>query len=554
MLGSADILLFDGFRLDRGGLHRLDRDGNATPAPLGSRALDLLRLLVERHGELISKDEIMQAVWPQTVVEENNLTVQISALRRILDRDRVDGGCIQTVPGRGYRFVAPVTRGPPTVRSIASATGNIGGSPLSESAPRCRGGEGHARNYSATSERALLRLDKPSLAVLPFDNVTGDTAQEPLADGIADDIITALARYRSLFVTARTSCFAYKRRTVDVKRVGSELGVRYLVEGSLHSTDKRVRVSAQLVEAEAGDIIWAQQYDRGLGDIFALQDEITQAVTTAIVPAIAGAERLRAMRKPPAELDAWGAYQYGLWHLGKFSIEDAALAERYFKRAIELDETFAGGYSGLAWAQLNAANSFNPQPLSIMQELAEPLAYRAISLDTANADAYACLATVLHNRGDRQGALTQVQRALALTPNLADAYGTLGAILTMSSLPKNGLMVLQTSIRLDPRSPKLALRLHQITINLYLSREYQAAVEAAKRGINSCPDFPLTYQWLAAALGQLGRIEEGKQALAKAIAAAPESFDIDVRGRVSRMPPDYHAHMIEGLRRSGWQD
>ena len=135
--------------------------------------------------------------------------------------------------------------------------------------------------------------------------------------------------------------------------------MRYLVEGNLHSTDKRVRVTAQLVEAEAGNIIWAARYDCGLGDIFALQDEITQAVTIAIVPAIADAERLRAIRKPPADLDAWGAYQYGLWHLGKFSIKDAALAERYFKRAIDLDETFDGGYSGLAWAQLNTANSFN---------------------------------------------------------------------------------------------------------------------------------------------------------------------------------------------------
>jgi TolB-like protein len=315
--------------------------------------------MVERQAELISKDEIMQAVWPQTVVEENNLTVQISALRRILDRDRVDGSCIQTVPGRGYRFVAPVTRGTSTVRSIASTIDDRGGSLISESARRCRGGEGHARSCSATSEQVLLRLDKPSVAVLPFANVTGDTAQEPFADGIADDIITALARYPSLFVTARNSCFAYKRRTVDVRRVGSDLGVRYLVEGSLHSTDKRVRVSAHLVEAEAGDIIWAERYDCSLGDIFALQDEITHAVTIAVVPAIADAERLRAMRKTPANLDAWGAYQYGLWHLGKFSIRDAVLAERYFKRAIDLDETFDGGYSGLAWAQLNTANSFN---------------------------------------------------------------------------------------------------------------------------------------------------------------------------------------------------
>jgi TolB-like protein/DNA-binding winged helix-turn-helix (wHTH) protein len=249
MLGSADILLFEGFRLDRGGLHRLDRDCKTIPTPIGSRALDLLRLLVERPGELISKDEIMQAVWPQTVVEENNLTVQISALRRILDRDRVDGSCIQTVPGRGYRFVEPVNRGKAVIRSIASAIGDGNSLPISESARHYCWREGDARNNSAASEQAPLRLDKPSVAVLPFTNVTGSPVHEPLADGIADDIIVGLARYRSLFVTARSSCFAYKGRIVDVRQVGTELGVRYLVEGSLRSTDKRVRVTVQVLDS-----------------------------------------------------------------------------------------------------------------------------------------------------------------------------------------------------------------------------------------------------------------------------------------------------------------
>ena len=174
--------------------------------------------------------------------------------------------------------------------------------------------------------------DKPSVAVLPFTNMSGDPEQEFFADGIAEDVITALSRYSSLFVIARNSSFTYKGRAVDVKRVGRELGVRYVLEGSLRKSGDRIRVTAQLVEAETGKHVWAERYDRDLADIFAVQDEITEAVTIAIAPAIADAELRRAMRKPPGSLDAWGAYQRGLWHLGKVTADDNAVAQKFFSR------------------------------------------------------------------------------------------------------------------------------------------------------------------------------------------------------------------------------
>jgi adenylate cyclase len=185
--------------------------------------------------------------------------------------------------------------------------------------------------------------DKPSVAVLPFTNMSADPEQEFFADGIAEDIITALSRYPSLFVIARNSSFTYKGRTVDVKQVGRELGVRYVLEGSLRKAGNRIRATAQLVEAETGNHVWANRYDRDLTDIFALQDEITEAVTIAIAPAIADAEQQRAMRKPRGSLDAWAAYQRGLWHLGKVSAEDNALAGKFFQQAVDLDSSFAGG-------------------------------------------------------------------------------------------------------------------------------------------------------------------------------------------------------------------
>ena len=193
-----------------------------------------------------------------------------------------------------------------------------------------------------TPAPSLALPDKPSVAVLPFTNMSGDQEQEFFSDGIAEDIVTALSRYPSLFVIARNSCFTYKGRVVDVKQVGRELGVRYVLEGSLRKSGNRIRVTAQLVEAETGKHVWAERYDRDLADIFALQDEITEAVTIALVPAIADAEQHRALRKPPESLDAWAAYQRGMWHLSKASAEDNALAEKFFQRAIDLDPIFVG--------------------------------------------------------------------------------------------------------------------------------------------------------------------------------------------------------------------
>src|SRR5262249_26789729 len=229
------------------------------------------------------------------------------------------------------------------------------------------------------------RPDKPSLAVMPFQNMSGDPEQEYFADGIAEDVITTLSRYPSLFIIARNSSFTYKGRTVGVEQIGRELGVRYVLEGSLRKAGNRIRVTAQLVEAGTGKHIWAERYDRDLSDIFAVQDEITEAATIAIAPAIAEAELQRSLRKSPESLDAWAAYQRGLWHLGKFAREDNVLAEKFFQEAIDLDPAFAGGYRGLGYAQFQAAMSgFQKRTLSEAQSAAEALARRAVGLDGAD--------------------------------------------------------------------------------------------------------------------------------------------------------------------------
>jgi adenylate cyclase len=406
----------------------------------------------------------------------------------------------------------------------------------------------------APSAAPLAFPDKPSVAVLPFANMSNAPEQEFFADGIAEDVITALARYSSLFVIARNSCFTYKGRAVDVKQVGRELGARYVLEGSLRKAGQRIRVTAQLVEAETGVHVWAERYDRDLADIFAVQDEISEAVTIAIAPAIAHAEQQRAMRKPPGSLDAWSAYQRGLWHLSKFSPESNVPSEKFFRQAVDLDPTFAGGYRGLAFAEWQAAaGGYQTRGLPEAQASAEALARRAVELDGADAEARAFLGEMVLYRGNHEGALAEAEGALAMMPNLADAHGVRGAALIFSGRPGEGLPAVRTCIRLDPRAPELPVRLNWVTLGLYFSRQYEAAIEVAKRGIRSHPDFPSTYRWLAAALGQIGQTVEAKEALEKAIAVAPASFEIFVGRRVPWHRPEDYAHMLEGLRKAGWE-
>jgi len=378
---------------------------------------------------------------------------------------------------------------------------------------------------------ALPLPDKPSVAVLPFTNMSVEPEQEFFGDGIAEDVITALSRYPSLFVIARNSSFTYKGRAVDVKQIGRELGVRYVLEGSLRKSGNRMRVTAQLVEAETGTHVWAERYDRDLTEIFAVQDEIAEAVTIAIAPAIAEAEQQRAMRKPPGNLDAWAAYQRGLWHVSKATPDDNALAQKFFQQAIDLDPNFSGVYGGLALAQ-NQASEFGTRGLPETLNSVEALARRAVALDSADAEARSLLSSALRMRGDHEGALAEAERALATTPNLAFAHHMLGAALIFSGHPKEGVAALERSIRLDPRAPRSAFCLHQVAIGFYFCHDYEAAIEAAKRTIRAYPEFPNTYRWLAAALGQSGRIEEAREALEKAGAVAPAGFEMYVRQRV----------------------
>lgn len=301
-MSDTDPVAFGPYRLDRR-LRRLSRGG--APVPLGNRALDTLAALLDGQGETVSKEALLAAVWPGLVVEENNLQVQISALRKALG-----DAWIITVPGRGYRLTVPATV-------------------TAEDAP---------------PPPAHL----PSLAVLPFANLSDDPEQGYFADGMVEDITTALSRIGGLFVIARNSAFTYKGRAIDVQGIGRELGVGYVVEGSVRKAANRVRITAQLIEAATATHVWADRFDGALDDIFDLQDRVTTAIAAAIEPSLRNAEIVRATAKPTADLNAYDLYlrafaQYDLFT--RASIDDGAALLR---RAIALDPGFALGKALLA--------------------------------------------------------------------------------------------------------------------------------------------------------------------------------------------------------------
>ncbi len=269
---------------------------------------------------------------------------------------------------------------------------------------------------------------------MAFANMSGDPEQEHFGDGIAEDIITALSKLRWLFVIARHSSFIYKSRPTDVRRIGRELGVRYILEGSVRKAGNYVRINSQLIDVMTGAHVWAERYDRELIDLFAVQDEITSSVASAIGPALADAERRRVMRKAPESLDAWEAYHRGFWHFLKQEPAENENAKIYFQRAIAIDPNFGSGYCGLALTHLWDAWLYQKRSFPECVNVARPLAQRAITLDDGGAMAHFALALVFANQGDTEGWRGEAERGVGLDPNNAWVLSGLAHIIPCKAL------------------------------------------------------------------------------------------------------------------------
>ena len=407
-------------------------------------------------------------------------------------------------------------------------------------------------SVSAKTNEPLPLPDKPSIAVLPFINMSGDPEQEYFSDGVTEDIITELSRFRSLFVISRNSSFTYKGRSINVKEIGRDLGVQYVVEGSVRKAGNRVRITAQLVETATGNHLWAERYDRDLDDIFAVQDEVTRAIVTSIEPEMASTERERARRKPPDDLGAWDYYQRGLWHLYQFTREDNAEAQRLIRQSVELDPEFASAHAELAYVLVQ--NLIQGYSEARPENIAEVLraAQQAVALDDKDAVAHLTLGRVYLLKREYTASVEELETAIALNPSSARAQYSLGFSLTFAGNPEAAIPRFETAIRLSPNDPEMPSFLEMLAWACLQTKRYEVAVEWSSKAIRRPNAEFWAYANLAAALGHLGRRNEAIVALGELLRRNPDFSPKFLRKHVYyNRVPDHLEHYIDGLRKAG---
>jgi len=378
----------------------------------------------------------------------------------------------------------------------------------------------------------LLLPDKPSIAVLPFANLSRDPEQEFFADGIAEDIITALSKLRWFFVIARNSTFTYKGRAVDVKQIGRELGVRYVLEGSVRKSGNRLRITAQLVEATSGNHVWAERWDRDIGDIFEVQDEITERVVAAIEPQLYAAEHFRSQRKPPESLDAWECVVRALSYISRRSQEDNATALELLQRAVTLDPAYAQAHSVLAYV-LGLDAVYGWRPRENVLPLALESAQRAVLLDDDDPWSHVALGSVFARVDRPEEAISEFRRALALNPNFALAHSRLGMALCALGQSEEALTEIDTAERLNPRELWRGLNNLARAIAHFIDARYDKGIEFAQRAILEGPGRIHSHRTLVVNLALAGRIDDARTALAV----------------LRTLQPDFSLEWVENYRR-----
>jgi TolB-like protein len=504
--GTADVFLFEGFRLDRNGLSRRDRKGAFMPITVGSRALEVLNILVERSGDLVSKDEILAAAWPKTVIEGSNLPVQVAALRRILDEGRAASSCVQTVAGRGYRFVAQVTR--------------------------------------VSRDAGLPLPDKPSIAVLPFANLSDDPEQEYFADGMVEEIITALSRIRWLFVIARNSTFTYKGQAVDVKQVGRELGVRYVLEGSVRKAGGLLRITAQLIDATTGTHLWADRFDGSPEEVFKLQDEVALGVAGVIEPALQAAEAGRLANRPTAQLTAYDLYLRAL-ALGLSYEKDQVLqALDLLEQSIERDPHYGPALALAASCHQRFAVMSWPVDLEVVRRTSVDFARQALRFGPDEPDVLALAGFALGYFGeDINAAIGLIDRCLALNPSSARGWHWSGLLRVFAGQPDIALERFEIYLRFNPRD-RPATYLNSIGEAYFFSSRFDQAAGNLRASVERAPGFPITYRVLASCFVHMGRLDEARQIIVRLRAITPAVMEPGTRYR----NPELRELFLSGLR------
>ncbi|MGA9515528.1 MAG: tetratricopeptide repeat protein [Pseudolabrys sp.] len=378
-----------------------------------------------------------------------------------------------------------------------------------------------AQSGAATSKFEPASSNRPSIAVLPFANMSGDPEQEYFADGISEDIITGLSKLRWFFVIARNSSFAYKGKTVDVKRAARELGVRYILEGSVRKGGDRVRITAQLIDAATGNHIWADRYDGELTDVFALQDEITRKVVAAIEPKLLEAEGIRSQKRSPEDLDAWDMVIQANSLFWRLTPADGDAAIAIMRRAVERYPDYGPAHSMLAFMLLLSQLTGWTREEALGKQAAS-FAERAAELDDSDPWAHLALGYVAISRRHTDGAVEEFQRALDLNPNFAAAHGYLAFALAVDGRSEQAIAHSEQAIHMSPHDPQNAIFNMCIAVAHYLAGRYPEAVAFGRKAIQQRTQFTSGHRIYVASLAQAGQIEEARDALARLKGLFPE--------------------------------
>src|SRR5512144_378766 len=456
------------------GDHTLDADRRelrrgAEAISVEPQVFDLLIYLVENRDRVVSKDDLIASIWGGRVVSDSTLTSRINAARKAVGDSGGNQKLIRTIARKGLRFVGDVRVGPLNVDSVDLMS--------------------RAQGDAQESSRPALPLpDRPAIAVLPFVNLSGDPEQEYFSDGISEDIIAALSKLRWFFVIARNSSFTFKGKAVHMKQIAEELGLGYVVEGSVRKSGERVRITAQLNDVATGSHIWAERYDRDVADVFSVQDEITEAIVASIEPQLYAAENFHVRRKPPDNMDAWELVMRALSHFWLITREDNVVAQSLLEKAVVLDPDYAQAL-GLLATSLTLGAYMGWTDMAVTIPRAENAALAAIRADSEDPWAHHALGCtyLLTRRFD--DALGEFSSALRLNPNFALTQAIYGLTLAYCGRWEEGDAAARRSLRLSPRDPMSALYYGVASYAQFVGRHHDEAMQLAQAAIRLRSDY-----------------------------------------------------------------
>jgi TolB-like protein/Flp pilus assembly protein TadD len=518
------LFLFEDFVLD---CDRRELRRSRALVPVEPKVFDFLAYVIQNRDRVVTKDELIGAVWQGRIISESALATCIGAARSAVADDGEQQRLIKTLPRKGLRFIGSLHQG-----------GQESGAVSVAESPKDR-------------ESSLASPKRPSIAVLPFQNISGDPEQEYFADGFVEDVISGLARVKWLFVVARNSSFIYKGRLVDVRRVGSELGVRYVLEGSVRKERHRVRVSAQLIEAETGIHLWSERYDRIYHDIFALQDELAMCVVGAIEPSLRSVEIERVKRKRPESLDAYDLLLQALPFAYRHTTKDAANAIPLLTKALELEPRYAAAHAYLAWCY---QGRFRYGLREEDRAAAIGHARAAIAIGTDDATVLAISAFIVAmSEHDHVTAFAMFDRALSLSNSNALALSCSALIMSFIGRTEGATERAQRAILLSPFDPLNYLAYNALAVCHFLTGRYEEARASARLSVQLNPDFSVCHLFLAAALVRLGLQEEADREAQRVLALDP-AFTIQRLSRRLGFAQAVAAPLADAWREAGLPD